>query len=58
MMVLSWAISYKQKPHVRDVADRDVFILKPDECILKPDKNLTKKKKLNSFPYTEHQLWA
>lgn len=38
MMVLSWAISYKQKPHVRDVADRDVFILKPDECILKPDK--------------------
>lgn len=57
MMVLSWAISYKQKPHVRDVTDRGVFILKTDECILKPDKNMTKKK-LNSFPYTEHQLRA
>lgn len=56
MMVLSWAISYKQKPHVRDVTDRDVFILKTDECILKPDKTLTKKKKKTKFfPYTEHQ---
>ncbi len=56
-MVLSRTISYKQKPSVRDVADRDMFILKPDECILKPDKTLWRQK-LNSFPHTELQLRA
>ncbi len=68
-MVLSRTISYKQKPRVRDVADRDMFILKPDECILKPDKTVTIKTKflrphrapikgLIALPHDWKQVWA
>lgn len=60
---LHWMVSWwfyhgplaiNKSPASETSQTRDVFILKPDECILKPDK------KQNSLPHTtsEHQLQA